>query len=138
MIRKCFETNSSNEDHEESFESFQSTDSKTSEREWRKNLTSVRDRLSHILENDDIPKDIIFVVGEQRPEKISAHKFILQLSSPVFESLMFTQSIQNNYKNHRQDDTVAIYHLRDTDPEAFKYLLKVPNAFLQLTCELYH
>lgn len=56
-----------------------------------------------------------FVVGQQRKKEVLAHKYILLLSSPVFQSLL---------EGSQMNKTVTIT-VSDVEPDAFLSFLKV-------------
>ncbi|KRT81158.1 BTB And C-terminal Kelch domain containing protein [Oryctes borbonicus] len=79
---------------------------------WQANFSTMASRLRFLLFNP-LMSDVTFVVGAQK-EKIPAHKFILSISSSVFEA-MFYSLLANRSKE---------IELPDVEPAAFKNLLR--------------
>ena len=59
---------------------------------WQTTKETVRDRTAFMF-NNELMSDIKFVVGESdsRQVRIPAHKFVLTISSPVFEAMFYGQ-----------------------------------------------
>jgi hypothetical protein len=85
-------------------------------REWRGECRgrSVRDRLRFALEHNNFYQDVTFIVGKHCIERISAHKLILRLGSPILENIL------ENLKG-----TNTEIEMSDIEPFAFKHLLQV-------------
>lgn len=79
---------------------------------WQANFSTMTSRLRYLLFNP-LMSDVTFVVGVHK-EKIPAHKFILSISSSVFEA-MFYSLLANRSKE---------IELPDVEPVAFNNLLR--------------
>lgn len=79
---------------------------------WQANFSTMASRLRFLLFNP-LMSDVTFIVGVQK-ERIPAHKFILSISSSVFEA-MFYSLLANRSKE---------IELPDVEPVAFKNLLR--------------
>jgi len=87
--------------------------------DWQCNVSNVRDRVN-VLYNNKTLSDITFIVGKKSVVKsFYAHKFILSISSPVFEAWFNHDgwSMSNNKSNESE------ITLSDEEPEAFRNLL---------------
>lgn len=90
--------------------------------DWQCKMSCVRDRIQ-ILFNRKNLSDVTFIVGKKPDIRtFYAHKFILSISSPVFEA-WFNHSGWLNENRTTNDDENEIT-LIDEEPEAFKNLLK--------------
>lgn len=81
---------------------------------WQASMTSVKERLAFMF-NNDILVDVHFVVGKGgQQERISAHKIVLSGGSAVFDAMF------NGAMATKQDEI----ELPDVEPAAFFALLK--------------
>lgn len=93
---------------------------------WQSNKHSVKSRLLYLL-NTGVLSDVTFIVGGSSllssisastlatPERIVAHKFVLSMSSAVFDAMF-------NGRMAADDDSAI--EIPDVEPSAFKALLK--------------
>jgi hypothetical protein len=82
--------------------------------DWRSSCFTIKEKLYNSLLNGTF-SDIRFTVGQTQKKEIAAHRYILFLNSPVFESLL-EGSLLNKSVNMT---------LSDVEPEAFFSFLKV-------------
>ncbi|KAI5636017.1 BTB/POZ domain-containing protein [Phthorimaea operculella] len=80
--------------------------------DWQLSCTKSKERLGYLLKTK-LWADCKFLVGEDETEEIAAHKFVLAMCSPVFDT-MFNGSMP--------EDRGAI-RVPDVQPKAFKKLL---------------
>ncbi|KAJ2944475.1 hypothetical protein O0L34_g3821 [Tuta absoluta] len=81
--------------------------------DWQLRCAKSNERLGHLLKTK-LWADCKFLVGEDETEEIAAHKFVLAMCSPVFDT-MFNGSMP--------EDRGAI-RVPDVQPKAFKKMLK--------------
>jgi len=83
--------------------------------DWRETCPSVKEKLFHSLLSGCFA-DVKFLVGQHHKREVLAHKFMLLLSSPVFENLL------GNTASNKNLITVS---LSEVEPEALTAFLKV-------------
>lgn len=66
------------------------------------------------LANSGMLTDVDFLIGEEKT-KISAHKLILALSTPVFKSMFYSPMLESQ----------NVIEIPDCQPEAFQIFLEV-------------
>jgi hypothetical protein len=88
---------------------------------------SIPEMMKYVLENDEgTLKDVTFLVGPNR-ERISAHKVILAVTSPVF------QKILHSLQMLRDNDRMLYISAPDLQPDAFRSLLRVSYIYNSLS-----
>lgn len=81
---------------------------------WQSQKTSVKERLA-FLYNTDTMADVHFLIGkEPNSQLVPAHKFVLSMSSAVFDALF----------NGGMATTESVIEIPDVEPSAFLALLK--------------
>jgi hypothetical protein len=81
---------------------------------WRESCYTIKEKLHSALISGAF-SDVRFTVGQVHKKEIPAHRFILFLNSPVFESLL-----EGSHLNKTVNITVS-----DVEPDAFLSFLKV-------------
>ncbi|GAV01223.1 hypothetical protein RvY_11966-2 [Ramazzottius varieornatus] len=84
---------------------------------WQCERSSLLDRSQFLLENNEALSDVVFIVGKGIMQReIPAHRFLLAMGSPVFETMFFGPT--------RQVADGQDVHLPDIEPAAFRNLLR--------------
>lgn len=82
--------------------------------DWQDNLLNLNQRAAHLFLSNTL-SDVTFIVGNGPDcQTFAGHRFILAISSPVFQA-MFFGPLASDKKEIKLDDD---------DPEAFKEILK--------------
>lgn len=82
--------------------------------DWRDAFFTIKEKLFNALVTGCF-SDVRFTVGQVHKREVPAHKFILFLNSPVFETLL-----EGSHVNKTVNITIA-----DVEPDAFVSFLKV-------------
>uniref|UniRef100_A0A914YW42 BTB domain-containing protein n=1 Tax=Panagrolaimus superbus TaxID=310955 RepID=A0A914YW42_9BILA len=82
--------------------------------QWQDRCFTQAEKIQHLFESQD-NSDVTFHVGEEK-EEITAHRFILILSSPVFEAMF-----RSNWTEALTQNAIEI---PDIEPLAFRRLLR--------------
>jgi hypothetical protein len=83
---------------------------------WQSKFPTLKERLAYAVSNEEF-SDIVFLVGSNK-EPIRCNKFMLSVSSPVFEAMF----------SGRWELRETEILIPDAEPGPFRYFLKVESS----------